>query len=166
MEKKEHFRREGIELLHVRLSLPEIGVETVDGFYQEIAARAYAFCRDRLFSYAETLYENDPDPRRHIRFSPLCYRLMGCVCYRSETLLSVRIEASLCRGGRETHHRLDAHNFSLPDGLLLSPRDALSQYWGKKVPKKQIKGVSSVLLTDSAPYEKRDGAWVRLEGER
>jgi len=65
----------------------------------------------------------------------------------------------LARQGTPTRNILSVHNFSLPDGLLLSDRNALSTYFGQPPGKKQLRGISSVLLTERAPLVLRNGAW-------
>ncbi len=165
MEKYEAFLCENTEVLRVRISLPCVAQSAeIGAFYEEMGERAYRFCAEQLAPYARTVYENDSDPRKHVRFSPFRYRLWGDIRYQSEKLLSVHIEATLARDGegRALCRFFDAHNFSLPDGLLLSPRDALSLYTGEQIPKKQVKEVKSLLLTDRAPMQKKNGVWEVL----
>ena len=165
MEKYEAFLCESTEVLRVRISLPSVAESAeIGAFYEEMGERAYRFCAEQLAPYARAAYENDPDPRRHVRFAPFRYRLWGNVRYQSEDLLSVQMEATLARDGEggAICRFFDAHNFSLPEGLLLSPRDALSFYTGERISKKQVKGLESLLLTDRAPMHKKNGAWEAL----
>ena len=162
MEKHERFTHEGIELLRVRISLPSLeDVDAVHGFWVQMTDAAYAFCHDRLMPYAIDCYERDPDPKKRLHFAPFRYRLWGETRYRSDTLLSVLIEASLSRegAGQRRQYFCDAQNFSLPDGCLLSPRDALSLYLGEPVSKKRCKHVKSLLLTERVAYAKHGDTW-------
>ena len=160
MEKHENFTYDGVTLLQVRISLPTVsGAEEITQFYEEMGEASYAFCRETLFLHARTCYENDPDPRRYLHFPPFRYYLQGETTYRSEALLSVRLEAMLARQGTPSRKILNVHNFSLPDGLLLSDRNALSAYYGRRISKKQLHGISSVLLNEHVPLVLRNGAW-------
>ena len=162
METYERFTHEGVELLRVRISFPHIeNVDAIQAFWTQMADAAYAFCHDRLFAHAIDCYEHDPDPKKRLHFAPFRYRLWGEIRYRSDTLLSVRIEASLSRdgAGQEKRYACDAQNFSLPDGSLLSPRDALSLYLGEPVSKKRCKHVKSLLLTERVAYAKHGDTW-------
>lgn len=162
MEKYEAFLYENREVLRVRISLPCVAqAAEIGAFYKEIGEGAYRFCAEKLAPYARAVYEKDPDPRKHVRFAPFRYRLWGNIRYQSENVLSVHVEATLSRDGegRAICRFFDAHNFSIPDGLLLSPRDALSLYTGEPISKRQVKGVKSLLLSDRAPMQKKNGAW-------
>jgi hypothetical protein len=164
MEKHENFTQDGVVLLQVRISLPAVSEsEEITQFYEELGERAYRFCRDTLLLRAKERYENDPDPRRYLHFLPFRYRLQGDVTYRSDTLLSVRMEASLLRQGEPDKRYFNAHTFALPDGILLSPHDTLSQYTAHPIAKKQVRGVQSVLLTAHSPMCLCGGRWVAFE---
>ena len=162
MEKYERLTYEGIELLRVRISLPhEEKNDAVRDFWEQMGNAANTFCHERLLPYATDCYERDPDPKKRLHFAPFRYRLWGETRYRSDTLLSVLIEASLSRegAGQRRQYFCDAQNFSLPDGCLLSPRDALSLYLGEPVSKKRCKHVKSLLLTERVAYAKHDDTW-------
>lgn len=162
MEKHERFAHEGVELLRVRISLPhDEKTDAIRDFWEQMGEAAYRFCRERLMPYVLGCYERDPDPKKRLHFAPFRYRLWGDVRYRSDTLLSVRIEASLSRDGVGQARRsfCDAQNFSLPDGCLLSPRDALACYLGEPVSQKRCKHVKSLLLTERVAYAKHGDTW-------
>ncbi len=165
MEKHEGFLYDNTEILRVRISLPHVAQsEQTNAFYEEMGEVAYRFCVECLEPYARAAYESDPDPRKHVRFRALRYRLWGEPRYQREGLLSVHIEATLVRNGdgRAAYRFFDAQNFSIPDGLLLSPHDALSLYTGERVTKRQLKSVKSLLLTEGAVFQKQNGAWEIL----
>ena len=160
MEKHENLSYDGISLLQIRMSLPtHTEFEAINELYAQTFEACYAFCHEHLLAYAKECYDNDPDPRRRVRFSPFRYRLHGEIAYQSDALVSIRVEASLSRNGNVLQNFSDAHNFSLPEGLLLAPHDALTIYAGERVPKKHCKKIDSLLLTDREALVKREGAW-------
>ena len=161
MEKHENFTHDGSTLVQMRISLPTvIESSAITEFYEEMGTAAHAFCRDTLAVYAKGCYDGDPDPRKYLHFSPFRFFLTGKICYQRETILSVRMEAMLLRQGRKPKTLCGAHNFSVPDGLLLSPRRALAIYFGEDAVPKRLRGAHTVLLTERAPLLLRDGIWV------
>ena len=102
----EHHRREGTEVLRVRITLPQWeALPSVNDFYREMGERAAAFCRTCLSERAEAAYEGDPDPKKRFRFRPLRYTLTGTVAQDGERV-RVRLCAELVdENGVHSHFR-------------------------------------------------------------
>ena len=160
MEKYERFLCDGVEVLHVRISLPhELRSDAIRAFFEQIGENAYAFCKNELLPHAENAYHAQEDPRRQMRYRPFRYRLRGTVCYENEKLLSVWIEASLLREGEAARSFCDAQNFSKEDGFLLSAQDALSLYTGMSPMKTWNKNIQNLLFRDRDVRMLCDGVW-------
>lgn len=92
----EHHRREGKEVLRVRITLPQLeALPSVNDFYRELGERAAAFCRNTLTARAEAAYEGDPDPKKRFHFRAFRYTLTGTAHEESETHVRVRLCAEL-----------------------------------------------------------------------
>lgn len=163
--KEERFKREGVEVLWVRIGLPPCeGLESVGDFYREMGECAYRFACERLLPYAEKCFDEDTDERKRFHFAPICYHLDARVRYEDERLLSVFLEVSLFRKDRkkETRSFSDAQVWLRNSELLLSPREALRVYWGREIGEKCYKPKGKILLTERGAMEEREGKWQLL----
>lgn len=163
--KEERFKREGVEILLIRIELPACeDRETIGEFYREMGDRAYRFACERLLPYAERMFDEDPDERKRFHFSPFCYHLDARTRYQDERLLSVFLEASFFRKDRKKEMRSfsDAQVWLHDTQTLLRPCEALRLYWGKEIREKIHKPKGSVLLTERGALECREGKWEHL----
>ena len=95
MRIQEGHKREGTEILRIRIILPQWETcPTRSAFYCEIGRLAASFCRERLLACAEAAYDEDPDPKKRFRFRAFRYTLIGEAREEGERV-RVRLAAEL-----------------------------------------------------------------------
>jgi hypothetical protein len=111
---------EGTEVLSYRIRLPEWQeYERISAFYDRIAEQAQAFCETDLRARAEEEYFRSDDPRKRFSYPALRYRLESEIGRAEEGRLTVRLVASLARGGERLARSEWTHTWSLSEEWLL-----------------------------------------------
>ena len=94
---QEGHKREGTEILRIRIRLPQWETRSaLSEFYREIGERAATFCRETLLPRAEAAFDGDPDPKKRFRFRAFRYTLTGETREEGEHV-RVRLAAELVK---------------------------------------------------------------------
>ena len=127
---------EGTEVLSYRIRLPRWQeYEEVSAFYDAIARQVLTFCETELRARAEEELSRSEDPRKHLTFPALRYRLESEVGGETDHRTTVRLTAELIRGGEILQRSVWTHAWHLSEGMLLpsEPRIKVpALLWRKK----------------------------------
>ena len=147
-------RAEGVEVLRYRISLPVFPEQTViSNFYEDIFKLVLGYCENELKNYAEGRYTKCDMPKKKFNYPPVFYTLDGKVTYEDSEIIFVKLTAETKQRGFSDLWRkaYDAHAWSLPDELLLPPKQAAAVFLEKKKIPKSL-GAEKGFLVENGKY--------------
>ena len=147
-------RAEGVEVLRYRISLPVFpNQDRISNFYGDILKQVCGYCESELQEYAEKRYALCDIPKKKFNYPPIFYTLDGKVTYEDSEVLFVKLTAQIKQRGFSDLWRTvyDAHAWSLPDELLLPPKQAAAVFLEKKNIPKGL-GVEKGFLVENGKY--------------
>ena len=168
IEKQERFYEAGVEILGIRLSLPQVGNKAeINRFYRELLALVYSFCTSELLPYAKERYRTDPDERKKFHFVPYRYRLEGKIMYQDENFLSIRMDACYTGGGEKAPlgYKSGSQNWDLKEEMLLSPVKAMLAFGEKIPPGKERRQMREIFFTERGMFYKKGREWIKRKNE-